>query len=84
VLVRVSCIQNTQIRGKTTTNGFGKVDTFWTYHTPRYSNQHTLLHPKTDSFPKDSASEAKGEAEEEATEEMARDEEDMDDGGPDA
>jgi hypothetical protein len=27
-LVRVSCIQNTQIRGKTTTKGFGKVDTF--------------------------------------------------------
>jgi hypothetical protein len=30
-LVRVSCIQNTQIRGKTTAKGFGKVDTFWTY-----------------------------------------------------
>jgi hypothetical protein len=30
-LVRVSYIQNTQIRGKTTTKGFGKVDTFCTY-----------------------------------------------------
>jgi hypothetical protein len=30
-LVRVSCIQNTQIRGETTANVFGKVDTFWTY-----------------------------------------------------
>jgi hypothetical protein len=32
VLVLVSCIQNTQIRGETTTKVFGKVDTFWTYH----------------------------------------------------
>src|SRR5215203_1625870 len=31
-LVRVSCIQNTQIRGKTIAKVFGKVDTFWTYH----------------------------------------------------
>jgi hypothetical protein len=31
-LVRVSCIQNTQIRGETTAKVFGKVDTFWTYH----------------------------------------------------
>jgi hypothetical protein len=31
VLVRVSCIQNTQIRGETTAKVFGKVDTFWTY-----------------------------------------------------
>jgi hypothetical protein len=38
----------------------------------------------SDSFPEDSASEAKGEVEEEAAEEMAGDEEDMDDGGPDA
>jgi hypothetical protein len=30
-LVRVSCIQNTQIRGETTAKVFGKVDTFWTY-----------------------------------------------------
>jgi hypothetical protein len=30
-LVRVSCIQNTQIRGKTIAKGFGKVDTFWMY-----------------------------------------------------
>jgi hypothetical protein len=33
-LVRVSCIQNTQIRGKTTTKVFEKVDTFWTYQLP--------------------------------------------------
>jgi hypothetical protein len=31
VLVRVSCIQNTQIRGETTAKVFGKIDTFWTY-----------------------------------------------------
>jgi hypothetical protein len=31
-LVRVSCIQNTQIRGETTAKVFEKVDTFWTYH----------------------------------------------------
>jgi hypothetical protein len=31
-LVRVSYIQNTQIRGETTAKVFGKVDTFWTYH----------------------------------------------------
>jgi hypothetical protein len=37
-----------------------------------------------DSFLEDSASEAEGEAEEEASEDMAGDEEDMDDGGPDA
>jgi hypothetical protein len=30
-LVRVSCIQNTQIRGETITKVFGKVDTFWMY-----------------------------------------------------
>ena len=30
-LVRVSCIQNTQIRRKTIAKVFGKVDTFWTY-----------------------------------------------------
>jgi hypothetical protein len=30
-LVCVSCIQNTQIRGETTTKVFRKVDTFWTY-----------------------------------------------------
>jgi hypothetical protein len=29
--VRVSCSQNTQIRGKTTAKGFRKVDMFWTY-----------------------------------------------------
>ena len=37
-LVRVSCIQITQIRGEATAKVFGKVDTFWTYHpaaTPR-------------------------------------------------
>jgi hypothetical protein len=31
VLVRVSCIQNTQIRGETIAKVFGKVYTFWTY-----------------------------------------------------
>jgi hypothetical protein len=31
MLVRVSCIQNTQIRGKITAKVFRKVDTFWTY-----------------------------------------------------
>jgi hypothetical protein len=30
-LVRVSCIQNTQIREKKIAKVFGKVDTFWTY-----------------------------------------------------
>jgi hypothetical protein len=35
VLVRVSCIQNTQIRGKTIAKVFRKVDTFWTYHTAK-------------------------------------------------
>jgi hypothetical protein len=34
-LVHVSYIQNTQIRGKTTVKGFGKVDTFWTYQLPQ-------------------------------------------------
>jgi hypothetical protein len=29
--VRVSCIQNTQIRGETIAKVFRKVDTFWTY-----------------------------------------------------
>jgi hypothetical protein len=29
--VRVSCIQNTQIRGETIAKVFGKVDMFWTY-----------------------------------------------------
>jgi hypothetical protein len=33
-LVRVSCIQNTQIRGETIAKVFGKVDTFWTYQVP--------------------------------------------------
>jgi hypothetical protein len=33
-LVRVSCIQITQIRGKTIAKVFGKVDTFWTYQLP--------------------------------------------------
>jgi hypothetical protein len=31
-LVRVSCIQNTQIWGETIAKVFRKVDTFWTYH----------------------------------------------------
>ena len=31
--VRVSSIQIMQIREKTTAKVFGKVDTFWTYHT---------------------------------------------------
>jgi hypothetical protein len=35
-LVRVSCIQNTQIRGETTAKVFGKVDTFWAYHGLQY------------------------------------------------
>jgi hypothetical protein len=33
-LVRVSCIQNTQIRGETIAKVFGKVNTFWTYQCP--------------------------------------------------
>jgi hypothetical protein len=32
-LVYVSCIQNKQIRGETTTKVFRKVDMFWAYHT---------------------------------------------------
>jgi hypothetical protein len=35
-LIRVSCVQNTQIRGETTTKVFGKVDTFWTYQCSSY------------------------------------------------
>jgi hypothetical protein len=35
MLVCVSCIQNTQIRGKIIAKGFGKVDTFWTYQLPQ-------------------------------------------------
>jgi hypothetical protein len=37
-LVRVSCIENTQIRGETIAKVFGKVDTFWTYQlsTPQW------------------------------------------------
>jgi hypothetical protein len=38
-LVRVSCIQNTQIRGETIAKVFGKVDTFWTYQHPTPKNQ---------------------------------------------
>ena len=34
-LAHVSSIQNTQVRIKTTAKMFGKVDTFWTYHTPQ-------------------------------------------------
>src|SRR4051812_14383143 len=33
-LVRISFIQNTQIRGQTITKRFGKVDTFLTYQCP--------------------------------------------------
>jgi hypothetical protein len=33
-LVRVSFIQNTQIRGETIAKVFWKVDTFWMYQTP--------------------------------------------------
>jgi hypothetical protein len=33
-LVRVSCIQNTQIKGETIAKVFGKVYTFWTYQLP--------------------------------------------------
>jgi hypothetical protein len=35
VLVHVSCIQNTQIRGETTSKVFGKVDMFWRYQLPQ-------------------------------------------------
>jgi hypothetical protein len=38
-LVRVSCIENTQIRGETIAKVFGKVDTFWTY---QYSTLYSL------------------------------------------
>ena len=31
-LVRISCIQNTQVGIKTIAKVFGKVDMFWTYH----------------------------------------------------
>jgi hypothetical protein len=34
-LFRVSCIQNTQIRGETIAKVFRKVDTFWTYQLPQ-------------------------------------------------
>jgi hypothetical protein len=33
-LVRISCIQNTHIRGETIAKIFGKVDTFWMYQLP--------------------------------------------------
>jgi hypothetical protein len=39
-LVRVSCIQNTQIRGETIAKVFGKVDTFWTY---QYQSEGSLI-----------------------------------------
>jgi hypothetical protein len=39
-LVRVSCIQNTQIRGETIAKVFGKVDTFWTY---QYSEEYAVI-----------------------------------------
>jgi hypothetical protein len=39
-LVRISCIQNTQIRGETIAKVFGKVDTFWTYQS------HPVLFPR--------------------------------------
>src|SRR5215217_7638506 len=46
-LVRVSCIQNTQIRGKTIAKVFGKVDTFWMYQAAkvlsRSGSDHTPL-----------------------------------------
>jgi hypothetical protein len=35
-LVRVSCIQNTQIRGETIAKVFGKVNMFWMYHPRLY------------------------------------------------
>jgi hypothetical protein len=41
-LVRVSCIQNTQIRGETIAKVFGKVDTFWTY---QYGKALALVFP---------------------------------------
>jgi hypothetical protein len=37
-LVRVSCIQNTQIRGETTAKVFGKVDTFQMYQTTIFAS----------------------------------------------
>jgi hypothetical protein len=37
--VRVSCIQNTQIREETIAKVFGKGDTFWTYHDHKYVSQ---------------------------------------------
>jgi hypothetical protein len=42
-LVRVSSIQNTQIRGETTAKVFGKVDTFWTYQKLRWLNHRWSL-----------------------------------------
>jgi hypothetical protein len=44
VLVRISCIQNTQIRGETIAKVFGKVDTFWMYQPPPTP---APLHPHT-------------------------------------
>jgi hypothetical protein len=40
--VRVSCIQNTQIRGETIAKVFGKVDTFWTYQGVVTFSSHTM------------------------------------------
>jgi hypothetical protein len=45
-LVRVTCIQNTQIRGKTIEKVFEKLDTFWTYQS---SNMELAL-PTISSF----------------------------------
>jgi hypothetical protein len=44
-LVRVSCIQNTQIREETTAKVFRKVDTFWTYQSPLDSLEISLPPP---------------------------------------
>jgi hypothetical protein len=43
-LVHVSCIQNTQIRGETTSKVFGKVDTFWTYQSSLLKMCSLFLH----------------------------------------
>jgi hypothetical protein len=41
-LARVSCVQNTQIRGETTAKVFEKVDTFWIYHRPVCDTQNIV------------------------------------------
>jgi hypothetical protein len=47
--VRVSCIQNTQIRGIQIAKVFGKVHTFWTYQYTRLGRSLKVILPQVAS-----------------------------------